>query len=223
MGSKCGPTFANIYIYILEKKWMTIHRPYIYKRFIDDFFILSKLDILSSNFKNIFENLNLTIICEKEVQFLDLLISDDPYFDYLNFKLYSKPTNTFQYLFSSSNQPVHIFNNIPKALFIRIRRICNNYMDYLFFSRKLIFQLLKRGYKFENLIKICLIIGNVERASLIPNKRKEKISQKYNDNTFKFVIQFDLNYISLKEDFINSTNIVKKNFQLLNMFNFSFK
>ena len=36
MGCACGPSVANLYIYILEKKWITIHKPLIYYRFIDD-------------------------------------------------------------------------------------------------------------------------------------------------------------------------------------------
>lgn len=40
MGTCCGPTVANLYLYI--------HKPIIYKRFIDDIFIVSKeLDINS--------------------------------------------------------------------------------------------------------------------------------------------------------------------------------
>ena len=201
MGTKCGPTFANIYVYILEKNWLRINKPIIYKRYIDDIFIITESDLISSNFKNIFNNLNLNITCNKEVQFLDLLISDDFYFDKLNFKLFLKKTKTFQYLYFTSNHPKHIFENIPKALFLRIRRICNNYMDYLFFARKLMLQLIKRGYKLENLIRMCLIIGKTQREDLIPYKDKEKNNLQYSYKSFKFIMQFDLNYISLKKDY----------------------
>ena len=57
-----------------------------------------------------------------------------------------KPTNTFSYLITSSNYPKFIFKNIVKSLFIRIRRICSDFSDYLYFSRLLTFQLQKRGY-----------------------------------------------------------------------------
>ena len=108
----------------------------LYNRFIDDILIISKYDILCSNFKCIFSNLTLNIICDKEVQFLDLLISKNKYFKSLSFKLYTKPTNTFQYLYHTSNYPKLIFDNIPKSLFIRNNRICDEYMYYLFFSRR---------------------------------------------------------------------------------------
>ena len=220
MGGKCGPSVANIYIYIKEIMWVKYNKPTIYKRFIDDIFVVSNYDIINSNFKDIFGNLKLNITSNDEVQFLDLLISKDKYHDKLLFKLYTKPTNTFQYLFYSSNHPLHIFNNIPKSLFIRLKRICSYYYDYLFFSRKLISQLLKRGYNFISLMKICLTIGNENRDSLICYKDKSINTNKYN-TVFKFIINYDLNYIDLKKDFNSETIKLKNDYNWLNNFNFS--
>ena len=39
MGSKAGPSIANIFVYILEQKWLDINKPLYYKRFIDDIFV----------------------------------------------------------------------------------------------------------------------------------------------------------------------------------------
>ena len=175
MGTKCGPTIANIFIAILETKWLYLHKPLVYKRFIDDIFVITYKSNIESLEKN-FGNLKLNLINDKEVQFLDLIISIDEYSNKLKFKLYTKSTNTFQYLFYNSNHPNHIFSNIPKSLFIRIRRICSDYTDYLYYSRRLIVQLLKRGYKFENLLKISLEIGNIDRNKLIPYKDKGQLS-----------------------------------------------
>ena len=54
MGSLCGPYIANLFVYIYEKKWMFIHKPLIYLRFIDDLFIilrrLSHLESLKKAF-----------------------------------------------------------------------------------------------------------------------------------------------------------------------------
>ena len=41
MGSSCGPMVANLYLFILEKKWITFHKPLIYKRFIDYIFLVT--------------------------------------------------------------------------------------------------------------------------------------------------------------------------------------
>lgn len=49
MGSKCGPSIANIYVYCYEKLWLNIHRPLFYARYIDDIFIVvENLEVLDS-------------------------------------------------------------------------------------------------------------------------------------------------------------------------------
>ena len=49
MGSKCGPSIANVFVYTFEKLWLQIHRPLFYCRFIDDIFLISNnLESLSS-------------------------------------------------------------------------------------------------------------------------------------------------------------------------------
>ena len=47
----------------------------------------------------------------------------------LSFKVFVKPTNIGGYLKTNSNHPKHIFENIPKSLFIRNRRISTYYSD----------------------------------------------------------------------------------------------
>jgi len=73
----------------------------------------------------------LNIVKVKEIQFLDLLISKDFFLVKLSFKLYTKPTNNFQYLFHTSNHPDFIFKNIPKSLFIRLRRSNSDLSNFL--------------------------------------------------------------------------------------------
>jgi len=48
MGLICGPSVANIYVFILEDKALCIHRPIYYKRYIDDIF-----KIIITNFSNL--------------------------------------------------------------------------------------------------------------------------------------------------------------------------
>ena len=119
----------------------------------------------------------------KTVNFLDLNIYLDSITGFLNFSLYSKPTNTFSFLLFISNHPTFIKANIPKSLFIRLRRINTNYIDYLFFARKLILQLELRGYDFKNLTKISNRVSNIQRKDLLPYKIKESNFEK---NSFVF-------------------------------------
>ena len=102
--------------------------------------------------------------------FFDLNISLNEITNSLTFKLYTKPTNTFSYLFFTSNHPETIFKNIPKSLFIRIRRICSSFHDYLYFSRILISQLVKRGFNFFDVNKTSNIIAGIKRESFLNYK-----------------------------------------------------
>ena len=88
------------------------------------------------------------------------------------YSLYTKPTNTYSYLLYNSNHPGHIFRNIPKSLFIRIRRICSSYIDYVAQSKKLIIQLYRRGYDLVEVSNTARAIGNLDRTSLLPYKNK---------------------------------------------------
>ena len=215
MGVKCGPSVANMYVYILETKWLTLNKPNIYNRFIDDVFICNKTAIDTNELCNQFKNLKLNIVSGAKVQFLDLYIVLNNYLDSIETYLYTKPTNTFQYLFFTSNHPGHIFKNIPKSLFIRLRRICTRYCDYLFYSRELIFQLLKRGYNLTKLSKLCLSIGNVDRLKLLPYKCKE--TNKFS-NQLKLILYFDFNFINLKPKLFEDFKLLLRKYNLIDKY-----
>jgi hypothetical protein len=148
------------------------YRPLFYGRFIDDICLISNEKLNERDFKSYFLNLKLNIIQSKVINFLDLEITFDILTKKLNFSLYVKPTNTFCYLHINSNHPKFIFNNIPKSLLIRIRRICTKHTDYLYFARKLVYQLLNRGYDFSRLFSLVITIGKIDRDKLIPYKNK---------------------------------------------------
>jgi hypothetical protein len=119
MGCICGPSVASLYVYILEKHWLSINHPILYGRFIDDIFMVTDVKLNEDIFSKNFLNLNLNIVHEKKINFLDLSISFNTIIRKLEFSLYVKPTNTFSYLHTESNHPHFIFKNIPKSLFIR--------------------------------------------------------------------------------------------------------
>ena len=73
----------------------------------------------------------------------------------LKFSVYIKPTNSFNYLRKSSDHPVHVFKGIPNNLFIRNKKICTDYSDYIAISRLHINRLIKLGHKRTSLIKLC--------------------------------------------------------------------
>jgi hypothetical protein len=77
MGCICGPTIANLYLFILEKHWVSINKNLIYKRFIDDIIIISITPVNLNDLRKQFIYLKLNIVCDKIVIFLDLKIKFD--------------------------------------------------------------------------------------------------------------------------------------------------
>ena len=77
MGSKCGPSIANIYLYVYEKRWLKIEKPLFYKRFIDDIFLITNCNRQIETLKSSFKNLTLNCVSDSIVNFLDLNISLD--------------------------------------------------------------------------------------------------------------------------------------------------
>lgn len=170
--------------------------------------------------KNSFGYLKLNIVCEDIVNFLDLNISICKITNRLVFSLYIKPTNTFSYLLTESNHPNFIFKNILKVLFFRIRRICTNLYDYFYFSRKLIIQLLQRGYIFDTLSKTMIMVSKLKRKDLLVYKDKNKRFEnsqlllvpfhKNDINCFKIIIE-NLYKLSLSNE-----SFAKQKFSLVN-------
>jgi len=204
MGIICGPSIANIVVAKLEKSWLFIHKPLIYRRYIDDIIIITKILLDEINFKNQFRNLKLNILRGKKLPFLDLIIMIDEIKRCIKFSLYVKPTNSFSFLKYNSNHPQHIFRNIPISCLIRIKRICSDYIDYLYYSRILLIQLLSRGYKFEYLNKAIKYIGKLDRQSLIQYKNKDQ-SDLFK-NKIIISMKYDQNYSNIKKLLYSSWN-----------------
>jgi hypothetical protein len=86
---------------------------------------------------------------------------------------------------------------------------------------------MKRGYDLNDLLKKKLIISNINRDSLIPYKDKSLKGKKYDKTCTKFIINYDINYINMKYDFmsiVNSLNNLSFNnlrFSLLHSTNYN--
>ena len=203
MGCICGPTIANIFVYIYEKKWITIHKPLAYFRFVDDVLLITRDLLCLESLKNAFGSLTLNLVISKKQIFLDLEIELDNITCKIVFYAYFKPTNTFSYLYIESNHPTHIFKNLIKALFIRIRRICTFLSDYLYFSNIISNRLVKRGYEKSLIWKNQTMVANIKRESLLEYKPK---NQKIDfEKSFIFKYEFNKNISNFKE-------VVKKAF-----------
>ena len=74
MGCKCGPTIANLYLYIIEESWVSSKKPLLYGRFIDDIVYGNDTALNTNDFEKHFKYLKLNIVHSDKIAFLDLLI-----------------------------------------------------------------------------------------------------------------------------------------------------
>ena len=215
MGCVCGPSVANLYVYILEKEWLVIHNnELIYFRFIDDIFIASLVPINLNEFKIYFLYLKLNIEYNDIVIFLDLKIMFDIITGHFIFSLYIKPTHSFGFLLTSSNHPNFIFHNIVVSLFIRIKRTCTRLIDFYYFARILYMQLIKRNYNYKMLNGIIRNISKIDRNKLLPYKCKN--DNFLNSNSFNLFMKFDINNHTFKNILYYTYNEICKHHSILN-------
>lgn len=216
MGSKSGPTIANLFLSILEEKFLNTFKPFYYKRFIDDILTITNKNFKIDNLLNFFNEFNLKLNIsssntnnnENYVQFLDLNIKLS-ITGHIIFEPFFKKTNSFAYLLTNSNHPKSIFNNIPKGLLINLRRRCSIDYIYYFYARKLAKELINRSYNENKIMKLILVIGNIDRNKLLPYK--EKINNEFNNkNTLFFDMPYDMN-INLNNNIYQSFKFMIKN------------
>ena len=221
MGCKCAPVLANLYLYLLEKKFLFIHKPFFYKRYLDDLFLIIHKDFNIELLYGFFENLKLTISCKNGVvNFLDLDISFDYTLGKIKTSLFIKPTQSFSFLLTSSNHPDFIFKNIPKSILIRVRRNCTNLSDYFYFSNIYIYHFLKKGYDFINLCKISDMIARLDRNELI--KYKNKTSLINNTLSIPTFLTFDKNFNNHQQIISDSFSSIKNKYTNLFPYNLNF-
>ncbi|XP_071139779.1 uncharacterized protein [Mytilus edulis] len=159
MGTKMAPSYANIFMGKLEKQLLetSIEKPLSWFRFIDDVDMKwnkSDEDLVTfiTHANNIHPSIKFTHEKSKfKIAFLDTsssltegIISTD---------LYSKPTDTHQYLSPKSCDPAHLTKSIPYSQALRVKRICSNTETTKRQLRKLETRLKKRGYKHRNIKK----------------------------------------------------------------------
>jgi len=219
MGTIAAPNIANIFVYCFEKSFLYIYRPLFYCRYIDDIFIILEFNFDINLLINSFPSLTLNVVSDEVVNFLQLNIRLCKLTGSLIFSLYYKPTNTFSYLLTCSNHPSHIFENIPHGLIYNAKRICSEFHDFLFHTRKIFSNLLKRGYDSRKLCMISNTISKLDRNDLIPYKNRNNNTLPL-ENCFIFKLPFDINinnkHIDIKQSFqkIISNSVLLKDFKL---------
>lgn len=152
MGTCMAPSYANIFMGALEKKLLDAwpDQPRIWLRYIDDIFLiwthgLTKLNEFIAHANTFHPTIRFTnTTSTTHIPFLDVMITLQE--GTLHTDLYSKPTDTFNYLHWSSCHPQHTKRSIPYSLAFRLVRICSTEEALTLRLEQLTSHLTSRGY-----------------------------------------------------------------------------
>ena len=159
MGTVAAPSYAIIYMGEFEEKhiYPIIGKDCLfYGRYIDDILLIYKGS--EKEFKTFVEQLNTKHpsikfdyeISKTSIPFLDTRIHIDENRQ-LQTTLFTKPTDTHNYLHHKSAHPRHLKNSLPYSQALRLRRICTKYDELHSNCKQMEEHFLRRGYHKENL------------------------------------------------------------------------
>ncbi|PIK36940.1 hypothetical protein BSL78_26226 [Apostichopus japonicus] len=152
MGTRMAPSFACLFMSSLEECMLSTApcRPLIWWRYIDDiFFIWTSDEDSLLTFINHINSFHSTIkftsdYSHQQVNFLDVTVRKEH--GSLSTDLYTKPTDTHQYLHSSSCHPRHCKSGIAYSQALRLRHICSNNSSFIRHTDALEKHLIARGH-----------------------------------------------------------------------------
>ena len=178
IGAKFAPSYAIVYMGEFEENAIDDFplKPWVWWRYIDDIFMIWEYGEETLN--EFFEHLNCldpNIKLERPlkypkiaIDFLDVTVTRVD--DILKTDLYTKPTDTHQYLEFSSCHPWHCKKSIPYSQALRLRRICSEEGDFIKRTSELKQYLYDRGYEKK------LVDEQIDKASKV--NRDEALQEK---------------------------------------------
>jgi hypothetical protein len=178
MGTKMAPSYANLFMAQFEETFMATrqHLPLVYKRYIDDILMIwthgeDELKAFMTAMNSHHPTIKLTHEWStEEINFLDVTVYIKN--NTVGTKLYTKPTDTHQYLQFTSSHPLHNKKAIPFSQALRLKRINSEPADFEHSVTNLAFYLKKRGYP-RNLIQQGITRArNMDRLTLLSPQTK---------------------------------------------------
>ena len=182
MGTKCAPSYANIFMGMFEERYIY---PLIekisnfYLRFIDDIFLIwtgttdqllkfkQQINEVHSSKKFDFNFSN------KEINFLDTVVYKTQS-SKLETKLYRKESDRQAYLHRKSEHPESLKRSIPFSQALRLRRIYSTNNEFQDSCDKLWNKLIERGYKQQEINKGIERTKTLDRKKLLEEKAKKR-------------------------------------------------
>ena len=155
MGTPVAPTYAQIFLYQIERKYLYRHFCLFYKRYIDDIFSIFLSLQYARDFVEKFNNTHQTITLDPS----SVHIGDSGIFLDLEFtitkvnenfimqhKIYQKPLNKYSYIPACSSHLPSVFSSFILEELKRYRRACTHYEDFLIIAEDFRERLRVRGY-----------------------------------------------------------------------------
>ena len=190
MGSPCGPTLANAFLCYYEKIWLdecpANFKPIIYKRYVDDTFLLFEDPSHVDQFLDFLNNKHINIKFTKELEsegqlsFLDVQVIKNTSTGLLETSVYRKKTFTGLSLNFFSCEPLKYKINAIKTLVYRSFHICSSFIKF----------------HFENEFLLNFFHSNCYPKHLIFKEFRVFLNKIYNNSTPKITVQKKVLYLS---------------------------
>ena len=188
IGTKAAPSFAIIYMGSFEDQYVYTYRlqPLLYLRYIDDIFMLWQHGV--DELENFHQYLNTRVptikftkeMSTEKVSFLDVMVMNIN--NKLESDLYSKPTDSHNYLLYSSAHPQRCKDSIPYSQFLRIRRLCSRMKDFERNVLDLSIHFIRRNYPEDLILDAAILARNLDRDALLQTVGNK--TDKDNDKIF---------------------------------------
>ena len=189
LGTAMGSKSDDLEEEIFEK---SLFQPYLWLRYLDDIFCIwtKGLENLKEFFgflNNVHPSIKFTMeYSQKQINFSDVLISKNDNESSLVTSLFTKSTDSHQYLHATSCHRSVYKKTIPYGQAIRMKRICSNEVDL---QRKLLdleSLLTDRRYKSE------IIRQEIQKVNLIGRNNLLKKRPKHQGDSITLVLTFHL-------------------------------
>ena len=184
MGTKVAPSFANIFMGWFEDTFVYTYKtqPLLWKRYIDDIFMIwphghESLDEFVTYLNQTPKTIKFTAeTSTTQVNFLDVTVTTNGN-NKLTTSLYTKPTDSHNYLLYSSEHQRHPSRGIPYSQFLRVCRICSNIIDYRQHALIPASHFIRRGYP-KPLVNAALTRAELQDRNSLLNRNKTKADSK---------------------------------------------
>ena len=214
MGTRVAPSYANTFMGWFEDQYVYTYtpEPKVWKRFIDDIFVIWTHGIDSLN--QFIHHLNNCLpsikfeadLSTTEIHFLDVTVSLDKQHN-IKTDLYTKPTDSHNYLKYNSAHPRHCRDGIPYSQFLRLKRICSKEETFVHQCREMSKNFIKADYPPGVIRKAFERVFRSDRNSLLNPATEDEKDEEKNDKTFLIT--------TFHPNFRECDKIVERNWDLL--------